>query len=100
MVGVPISAVKYLCPMLVFYCVYISFTSTGIWSFSLIIFFFGLVPLLELFVFKADHTNCTAIEEDFRKENIVYDIFLYMYIPLIYWAIWRYFSAVVEPQLD
>ena len=52
--------------------------------------------MLELF-FKPSNKNITEAEEEMSKNDISYDIILYMFIPIIYFLIWEFLVSMKEP---
>ena len=65
----------------------------GWWAYSTAIFLYGFVPIVEL-LSKQDPKNITKYEEELRKDDPVYDYFLYFYIPLVYYAHITYFKVM------
>ncbi len=74
---------KYILIFLIPYCAYKSFYSYEIKSFWLVLFAFVVIPLLELFL-KPDEKNLSKIEEEIAKEDIYYDILVYLIVPIHY----------------
>jgi alkane 1-monooxygenase len=72
---------KYLCAYLVPAVVVLSIYLRGYYSYSALIFVFGLVPLIELFT-RVDTYNLNAVEEAIAKEDSFYDYLLYLLVPV------------------
>ena len=80
---------KYFLTLSIPFLAYVSFNSTGILTYAPILEAFLLIPLLELF-FKPSTKNISEAEEEMAKEDISYDIILYLFVPLIYFLIWEF----------
>ncbi len=74
-------ALRYLSFLILPLTVYISFTSTGWFTFLPLITLFGFVPLLELF-FTPNKENLPKEVQEIEKENKFYTYILYLTIPL------------------
>jgi len=71
--------------------VYAAFNLPGIYTFSPIIIFYGLVPLLELII-PANHKNSTDI--DARLASKYFDIILYLAVPIQVGFLFYFFSII------
>lgn len=58
----------------------------GIWSYAALLFAFVVLPILEL-VLPIDEKNYTEIEVAKRLKNILYDVLLYLNVPIVYGSI-------------
>ncbi|MCI4668300.1 MAG: alkane 1-monooxygenase [Bacteroidia bacterium] len=67
----------YCVPSLVLFSLYMG----GVWSYSVIIFVYVLVPIVELF-FKGSEENMNKIEEKIAREDRFYDYLLYGLVPV------------------
>ena len=65
-------SLKYLTVFSVFFFAIVSFSSTGFLAFSVVIYAYGFIPLVELFL-KADESNLSAVEEEMLKNDKFYD---------------------------
>ncbi len=74
----------------------ISFTSRGILTFLPLILFFGFVPILELF-FKPDATNFDKETAKFEKEHPLYNLILFIVVPVQVGMLIFFFYAMREP---
>ena len=72
---------KYLTVFTLPATVYISFISSGIMTYFPVLFFFVFVPLLELF-FDPVATNLEEKDKEEIKNSKVYDLLLYMVLPI------------------
>ena len=87
---------KYFLTLSIPFLAYVSFNSTGVLTYAPILEAFFLIPVLELF-FKPSNKNITEAEEEMSKNDISYDIILYMFIPIIYFLIWEFLVSMKEP---
>ena len=76
-----IKSFKYLSPFIVLAGAFIAFQKTGLLTFMPVIYAFGVIPLLELFL-KPDASNFSAAEEEIVKANKAYDFILYAIVPI------------------
>lgn len=85
-------ALKYLLVYTIPIVVAFSFLSSGLLTFTPILYVFGLVPLFDLF-FKMDTVNFTKEQEEIEKNNKLYTYILYLIIPTqIIFLIWFLFA--------
>lgn len=73
--------IKYANPLLLYALALISFTSTGFLCWFTLIFAWILVPLAELLI-KPDASNMGAAEAELVKNDVVYDVLLYLIVAL------------------
>ncbi|HMO33516.1 MAG TPA: alkane 1-monooxygenase [Lacibacter sp.] len=90
---------KYLSPLIVFWAAWRAFHHTGVVSFLPVIYAFGVIPLLELFL-KPDTKNLSAAEEELARNDRTYDYILYLIVPLQYYFLYLFLSTIQEPGLD
>jgi alkane 1-monooxygenase len=64
----------------------ISLKAPGLWSYTLPIYAFGIIPLLELLI-RPNPINLSQTEEALLKQNRLYDLQLYIIVPLQYWMV-------------
>jgi alkane 1-monooxygenase len=76
----------YITPAVVAFSIWVA---DGLWSFTAVLFLFGVIPTLELFT-KGSTENLTEIEEEMAREDRAYDWVLYGLLPVQY-AIMVYF---------
>ena len=91
-------ALKYFSILILPIVVYISFTNND-WLTHLAAFvFFGLVPVLELFI-KPNKENFSKEEEKKEKENKLYTYLLYLTLPIQIVFLLFFFNVIQEPNL-
>lgn len=92
-------ALKYLAVLTLPLTVAISFSSTGWWCWLPLIYVFGMLPLLELFIRPSEHNLEEAEEEMVRKDRL-YDWLLYAMLPLqfafVFWFCWQHAAALPD----
>ena len=86
---------KYFLTLSIPFLAYISFNTTGILTYAPILEAFLLIPLLEL-LFKPSTKNISQAEEEMAKDDMSYDIILYLFVPLIYFLIWEFLISMSE----
>lgn len=89
---------KYLAVLTGPFFAYISFTYTGLWTFALPLYAFGLIPILDMF-FKGDTQNMTEVEEYMAKKDPIYDWLLWMIVPMQYGILLYFLYSVSQPNL-
>lgn len=88
-----IKDLKYLLAYLTPLTVWISLTFTGIWSYLTLIFVFVLIPILDLLLPKYQR-NYDVNEEGSRSSNILFDLLLYLNIPILFALIYLFFNSI------
>lgn len=86
------SAFRYTGAYVFIFLGYFSFNSTGIWAYSLVLFSFGIIPIIELLV-SPDSTNSEP------QKDLWYDIILYSLV-VLYAALWIYFLNQISQIKD
>ncbi len=79
--------------------VYISFTSQGILTFLPFIIFYGLVPLIELFI-RPNANNFSDDDNVEAKHSRLYDWILYLVLPVQIIILIFFLYAVQDPSLS
>ncbi len=79
--------------------VYISFTQSGIYTFLPLIYAFGIIPFLELFV-GPDNSNHTSEQETYLKQDKTYDVLLYLIVPIQYGFLVFFLFSIGEKDLS
>lgn len=79
----------HMVPALVVFSIYMG----GYFTFTALIVLFGVLPFIEWFT-SGDTTNMTKLEEEIAKEDIVYDILLYLLFPLQYFTLGYFLYSV------
>ncbi len=88
------SALKYSLVYLVPAVVAVSLAVRNEWSFAAVVFLFGVLPVLELFL-KPDPRNLDAAQEAVAREDRLYDLILYSLVP-IQWGLLLFFLVQVS----
>ena len=76
-----IKSFKYTTPFVMYLLAYLAFTHTGILCWVPLVYVFFFIPILELFI-APDPKNLDAVEEQLAKSNKLYDIIIWMTVPL------------------
>lgn len=87
-------ALVYISPLIVAFSIW----SADIWSFSTLVFMFGIIPFMELFS-KGSTQNLTAWEEELAQKNRVYDWLLYGLVPAQYAILVYFLYKIGDPAL-
>ena len=93
-----ITALKYLCVMILPVLAIISFTSSGILTFGPLLYAFGLIPLLEL-LFRPSSKNLTASEEAIAKDDWFYDLLVYSVVPIQFVCLYFFLDSMSAGNL-
>jgi alkane 1-monooxygenase len=87
-----IRALKYLTTYTLPLAVIFSFTSEGWHTFMPIIYAFGIIPLLELFI-KPDARNLSEAEIELSKSDSMYDLLVWFIVPVqVGFLVWYFFN--------
>ncbi|WP_396174085.1 alkane 1-monooxygenase [Flavobacterium sp.] len=70
----------------------------GIWSYTVVIYVFVLIPILELFL-PIDASNYSENEVESRLKNKLYNSLLYLNIPIVYGCLYFTFNLVKSKEL-
>ena len=89
---------KYLSVFTLPITVYISFNSTGVFTFLPIIFVFGVIPLVELF-FDPGKSNLDEIEKQKASNDHFYDIVIYLAMPVQLIFLLMFFKSIQQPEI-
>ena len=89
-------AAKYLLVYIIPVVVAFSLWSANGWSYSALIFVFGIIPLVELFT-RSSSKNLNAQEEELARKDRTYDWILYFLVPVQY-AILVYFLLQISQE--
>ena len=83
---------KYLFAYTVPISVYISFMSTGIWTYSTVFYVFILLPILD-FLLGESKENFSKEDASHQNKKWIFDIMLYFNIPIIFGLLYIVFSS-------
>jgi len=93
-----VRSLKYLTVFSVLFFAIVSFSSTGFLAFSVVIYAYGFIPFVELFL-KADESNLSAIEEEMLKNDKFYDWILYLTVPFQFFLLFYFLNSLEDPLL-
>jgi alkane 1-monooxygenase len=94
----PIRSLKYLFVWTGIAAGMVSLLAPGVWSYTLPIYAFCLIPLLELF-FRPDPRNLSQVEQELVKKDRWYDYQLYLVVPVQYTMIGLMCWKLSQPGL-
>lgn len=95
----PIKDLKYTLAFIPTTLAYLAVLWGGIWSFGTVIFAFFCIPLFEVFT-NNDGDNHAPEEESTRIVNLIFDVLLYLNIPLLYGLIWLFLNRISAGGLE
>ncbi len=84
---------KYLFAYTVPLSAFISFESTGVWTYSSVIYAFIILPFLDL-IAGTGSENLSKEEENNKKTKWVFDVMLYLNLPIVFGLLYLIFSKV------
>jgi alkane 1-monooxygenase len=85
----------YITPVVILF----SIQAANYWSYSALVFVFGILPFFELFT-NGSSKNLSQEEEDVANENKMYDFLLYGLVPLQYLILFFFLMRVSNPELS
>lgn len=88
-----IAELKYLAAYTIPLSGFISLYSSGIGSWSTVIYAFVIIPFIEFFVKKSEN-NLSPSEEEGRKANVFFDVLLYLNLPIIFGLVFLFLTCV------
>jgi alkane 1-monooxygenase len=94
-----IRVLKYLTPLIVFLLAYFAFTEKGWITFLPLLYAWGFIPLLELFL-KPDPSNMNSAEEEVSKNDPFYDYMLWNIVPLQFIALFFFLDSMRDTSLE
>ena len=80
---------KYFLVLTSSYLAYLSFNGTGIITFAPFIQAFVIIPFIELFL-VSNEKNLSDAEEEMIKDDRIYDVLLYLCLPILYFLLWTF----------
>jgi alkane 1-monooxygenase len=93
-----IRALKFAAPLSIYVLAWFAFHEKG-WVITWpILFAFAFIPILELLLPAAEE-NMTEAEEQIAKEDRLYDAWLYLIVPLQYFALYLFFTSLLDTTL-
>ncbi|MBK7433357.1 MAG: alkane 1-monooxygenase [Chitinophagaceae bacterium] len=93
-----IRAYKYLSPAVVYSLAWLSFTQTGWLTWSPMLYAWVLLPVVELLL-KPDEKNLTEAEEELARKEWLYDLMLYIIVPLQFIALYLFLVSLQQEDL-
>jgi alkane 1-monooxygenase len=94
-----IKFLKYLVVFVTPAVVGFSIFSIGLWSYTAVIFLFGILPFCELFS-NGSTTNLSIAEEEIVKNDKSYDLLLYSLVPIQYILLLCFLNVISQSDLD
>jgi alkane 1-monooxygenase len=88
---------KYATPFVLYGLGYLSFTKSGFYTWTPLIYVFLMVPLVELFI-APNPANLDAAEEQMAKANKWYDVFLWCTVPFQYFLLYTFLTHIGSSQ--
>lgn len=92
-------SIKYFSGLLGIIAVWISLISSGLLAWTAPIYFFVLIPIIEVLI-PYSEANMDAAEEELEKKDIWYDIALYMIVPLHLALLVYFLFTISDPNLS
>ena len=84
-----IVALRYLLSFSLYIFAYISFSSSGIWTFTLVFYVYFFVPLLEL-ISKPNYSNTSINNEKNKINKKIYDYIIFLVFPFQYYFLFYF----------
>ena len=88
---------KYVTPFVLYGLGYLSFTKTGWYAWTPLLYVFFIVPIVELFI-APDPVNLDAAEEQLAKANKWYDVLLWFTVPFQYFLLYTFLTHIGSNQ--
>jgi alkane 1-monooxygenase len=88
---------KYTTPFVLYFLGYLSFTKSGWYAWTPLIYVFLMVPLVELFI-APNPANLDAAEEQLAKANQWYDVVLWFTVPFQYFLLYTFLTHIGSSQ--
>ena len=88
---------KYATPFVLYVLGYLSFTKSGLYALTPLLYTFFMVPLAELFI-APNPANLDAAEEQLAKANKGYDFILWCTIPFQYFLLYTFLTHIGSSQ--
>ena len=87
-----IKSFKYTTPFVLYLLAFLAFSRTGIWCWIPILYVFFFIPIMELFI-APDPKNLDEVEEQLAKSNKLYDIIVWLTVPLQYLLLFIFLTS-------
>jgi len=95
----PFRSLKYLLPMSFYALAWMAFYRTGIWAWAPMLYAWLCIPLLELLI-TPDSRNLSAAEEDLARRNPLYDLLLYLIVPVQFVTLFGFLHVISTDPAD
>ena len=83
---------KYTTPFILYFLCYLAFSNAGFYCWIPLIYVFFFIPVVELFI-APDPNNLDAVEEQLAKSNKLYDLIIWMTVPLQYLLLFIFLTS-------
>lgn len=93
-----IRAFKYASPLFIFVLAWIAFTWKGGWVALPLLYAWVFIPLMELII-KPNPKNISKTEEEMMKNEVLYDVWLYLIVIVQYVALFYFLNSLKDPSL-
>lgn len=93
-----IRAFKYASPLFLFVLAWIAFTWKGGWVALPLLYAWVFIPLMELII-KPNPKNISKTEEEMMKNEVLYDVWLYLIVIVQYVALFYFLNSLKDPSL-
>ena len=90
-----IKSFKYTTPFVMYLLSYLAFNNTGILCWVPLLYVFFFIPILELFI-APDPKNLDVVEEQLAKENKLYDIIIWLTVPLQFVLLYLFLGSLQQ----
>ena len=88
---------KYVTPFVLFGLGYLSFTKSGLYAWTPLLYVFFMVPIVELFI-APNPVNLDAAEEQLAKANQWYDVVLWFTVPFQYFLLYTFLTHIASSK--
>lgn len=90
---------KYLFAYTIPASAYLSFTSTGIWTYSAVFFAFIVIPLLDVFTGETKD-NLSDEDASYKKTKWIFDLMLYLNVPIVFGLLYLIFNNIQSQHYE
>ena len=91
--------VKYLLAYTIPLSCWAALSLQGVWSFTTVVYAFGLIPLLEL-LFSSQESSYSEQQKESRLANKIFDVLLYLNIPLVFITLYKGWQVLLLTPLE
>lgn len=90
--------IKYVAAYIVPLFALLTFNTTGVYAYFGIIFLYVGVPILEQ-IFSPDRYNLAETEKELAREDVYYDLVIYLMVPLHLFVVYEFLVSVTDPTI-